>query len=1067
MARKISDEQLNINIKVAGDAARVRMAELAKTNEELKNQNKELNKEKKRLERQGKQETETYKKLTEEIKKNEDTVASNKEEQKKFFKTLDRTQKSMKELKSEARILSQQLDQEIQGTEEYNRLQKELGATKQRMYEMRKENFEVQKAMGSTEDLAEGLVNVFGDLFGALQSGNLIQAGDALKGIRGQIWGMTKAAAAFIATPLGAAIAAIVAIGAGFQQWAKFNEQLAIYKRQVEDITGVESSASTAISNRASALEEVYGIERQESIRAADSLVKQMGVTYDEAFNIIGSSLDGGAKQNAEFFDSINEYPTFFDSMGYSAQQFANIINKGYDLKIYSDKLPDALKEVNLALREQTPQVREALSNAFGAAFTDDLLSKINTGRLNTSQALDQIAAKSKETNLSIQQQAQLTADVFKGAGEDVGGFQKIMEAVAAANDATTESLTPLQQGMRDLRIASEELEEAKSGALESESFIRFSQGFDLFWKRLQTGFYDVLDGIVDFVVDTEGQVRKVPTTLILLLRSLPVRVQKYFGQIQTGISQLVSSFSSGFSFIEDVISLDFDAASKSYDDFKNKVSQGFDSVFIADDVLDDFKKAYEQSSELVEKQIQAEKALAAEQKKRRQNEISAAEIIDTPAEIDAQISKLKTLQSQVKSRKEYLELQRQINDLEKQKTAITGTNSSGKSNDKPNQKLSPEDQQKLNSRKKLAELLDQFDEEQKIKQATKDLEEEEAQQLKEELELQKRYEKLELEAYEETELLKRLENQKAIELQEIRDNYDQIRLEKKRQVEEELLKVELDAKAKLVEAENNLTAVRRSAANQGVEILKGFVGQNSEAYKILSAIQAGVAISDVIARSSAAIATATANEAMIPAILPPGIPNPAKPFSVASTAKNIAATKLSAGLQIASIAANTFKGFEDGYYPWTQTITRDDGKKFGAAYGGKTKTTVVSRPTMFSDYLTGEGHRKELIVDSRTFSRLDPAVINHIKLASHGITGYEDGFKGPAARNQLENNMATSQANDEILQTMDMLNSTIMMLANKLDKPFNAVAQIGYPEAESIEQLMREAANSRNKARP
>ena len=139
---------------------------------------------------------------------------------------------------------------------------------------------------------------------------------------------------------------------------------------------------------------------------------------------------DGGA-QNNEFLDSLGEYDNFFAAAGYSAQEFVNIVNTGYDLGIYTDKLPDALKEADLALREQTKSTRDALVNAFGASFTDDILSKVSSGEITTKTSLENIAAQAKITGLSQQQQAQLTADVFKGAGEDAGGALVILETVS------------------------------------------------------------------------------------------------------------------------------------------------------------------------------------------------------------------------------------------------------------------------------------------------------------------------------------------------------------------------------------------------------------------------------------------------------------------------------------------------------------------------------------------------------------------------------------------------------------------------------------------------------------
>ena len=70
-----------------------------------------------------------------------------------------------------------------------------------------------------------------------------------------------------------------------------------------------------------------------------------------EANDIIAQGLANGGAQNEEFLDSLGEYDELFSKAGYSAQEFVNIINTGYESGIYADKLPDALKEADLALK--------------------------------------------------------------------------------------------------------------------------------------------------------------------------------------------------------------------------------------------------------------------------------------------------------------------------------------------------------------------------------------------------------------------------------------------------------------------------------------------------------------------------------------------------------------------------------------------------------------------------------------------------------------------------------------------------------------------------------------------
>jgi len=76
----------------------------------------------------------------------------------------------------------------------------------------------------------------------------------------------------------------------------------------------------------------------KDSVTAAKNLVLDFGISYDQSFDIIEDSLVRGATANGEYMDSLNEYGVFFQKAGYSAKEFSDIINAGFDLGVYSDK---------------------------------------------------------------------------------------------------------------------------------------------------------------------------------------------------------------------------------------------------------------------------------------------------------------------------------------------------------------------------------------------------------------------------------------------------------------------------------------------------------------------------------------------------------------------------------------------------------------------------------------------------------------------------------------------------------------------------------------------------------
>jgi len=101
----------------------------------------------------------------------------------------------------------------------------------------------------------------------------------------------------------------------------------------------------------------------------------------------------------------------------------------------------------------------------------------------------------------------------------------------------------------------------------------------------------------------------------------------------------------------------------------------------------------------------------------------------------------------------------------------------------------------------------------------------------------------------------------------------------------------------------------KRNALNTGLDILLQFAGKNKAVALGILAVQKGLAIADIVIGASRALAISSANLATIPAILPPGIPNPAFAIAAGSTFKSNLVTKLTAATSIASILAAGISG--------------------------------------------------------------------------------------------------------------------------------------------------------------
>ena len=98
--------------------------------------------------------------------------------------------------------------------------------------------------------------------------------------------------------------------------------------------------------------------------------------------------------------------------------------------------------------------------------------------------------------------------------------------------------------------------------------------------------------------------------------------------------------------------------------------------------------------------------------------------------------------------------------------------------------------------------------------------------------------------------------------------------------------------------------------------------------------------------------------------------------------------------LQLATILKTPLpaKGFEQGLYP--EYVEREqDGKKFKAGFGGRTKSGMVTKPTYF---LAGENYKPEMVIDNKAYRDLSPYTRNLLINELRGIKGFENGYYNP-----------------------------------------------------------------------
>lgn len=383
----------------------------------------------------------------------------------------------------------------VRGSATYDQDMQRLGNTLSDLTE-RQSQFreEIAQTAGVSNAASEALSN----LFVGLTTGNMQMAQTGLMAIRGSIIATTQSALAFIATPIGATIAVLAGIALATKAWFDYNMEARETNKVLAGLTKQTGDTLDAIRVRTAAITEVFGKSMEETVGAANVLVNEFGLTFEEALSEIEQGLVKGGSANKEYLESLSEYATFFAQAGYSVEDFRSVVQAGFDLGIYQDKLPDAIKEFTLSITEQTKASRDALNNAFGEEFTNKLFKGVKDGSISAKEALEEISKEAEKIGLNSQQAQQLTADLFRGAGEDAGGALKIFNAVNQSFADQDRELTALEQSTKDLYEAQLELGTAQDNLLKSDGFETWKNGWDLAIVKLKTGFYQLISSIVN-----------------------------------------------------------------------------------------------------------------------------------------------------------------------------------------------------------------------------------------------------------------------------------------------------------------------------------------------------------------------------------------------------------------------------------------------------------------------------------------------------------------------------------------------------------------------------------------
>lgn len=219
-------------------------------------------------------------------------------------------------------------------------------------------------------------------------------------------------------------------------------------KQQMQGISDVDLKN---VTEDLLTLRDTFGMDENETLRGAQQLMKQFGITSQEAFDLMATGAQNGLNKSDELGDNISEYSGKFKQAGYSAEEYFQLMQNGLDGGAYNlDKVNDAINEVTTRLVDGTI---EGALDSFDTK-TQDVFKAWQEGRATQKNVVNAIVEDiSKTTN--EQEKLNKSATAFGTMGEDF-------------NAGFIESLTTVGNKYKDVEGAMDKVKDIANGGLKN-----------------------------------------------------------------------------------------------------------------------------------------------------------------------------------------------------------------------------------------------------------------------------------------------------------------------------------------------------------------------------------------------------------------------------------------------------------------------------------------------------------------------------------------------------------------------------------------------------------------------
>ena len=313
----------------------------------------------------------------------------------------------------------------------------------------------------------------------------------------------------------------------------------------IKKASGLAGDELKDAAENALLIKDTFDFEVNDSTKAASSLMKNFGISADEAYGLITAGAQKGANKNDDLLDTLNEYSVHYQNLGLDADQFVTSLISGAENGSFSiDKVGDAVKEFSIRSKDGSDATIEAFKQIGLDAKTMTAAFSMGgeAGEAAFFQTIEALNAMEDPF-----QQNQAGVALFGTMFEDLG--DGVLDTLASMKDGSIDATAALEQMEKvkynDLGYSLEQVKRTMQDAF-IPSAEKIGQAMYDIMPEITAGFEDLAP-----VIGTLGEsfVDILPVVMGFLQEMMPI-LGELITQLTPFLSELFVKFGEIFSLV-------------------------------------------------------------------------------------------------------------------------------------------------------------------------------------------------------------------------------------------------------------------------------------------------------------------------------------------------------------------------------------------------------------------------------------------------------------------------------------------------------------------------------------